>query len=163
MSKAGDVPWEVVRSWMVAIFWPEYWQSCPWRCCFYRSNHGRNFVVKCGGGSLPVACRGLVMPGATAWLYVPLASSTIKQWLVVVIVTGCALSCCFCDVTIRRHIDASKQTFWRFVNKICILFYTHYPYLLLYNLCSKLGDRSKTQHSTLWHSSALLQKYQAAP
>ena len=36
----------------------------------------------------PVACRGLVMPGATAWLDAPLPNSSIEQWRMVVIVTG---------------------------------------------------------------------------
>jgi len=39
----------------------------------------------------PVACRGLVMPGATAWLDAPLPSSSIEQWRMVVIVTGYTL------------------------------------------------------------------------
>jgi len=41
----------------------------------------------------PVACRGLVMPGATAWLDAPLLNSSIEQWRrpMVVIVTGYTL------------------------------------------------------------------------
>jgi len=35
-----------------------------------------------------VACRGLVMPGATAWLDAPLPNSSIEQWRTIVIVTG---------------------------------------------------------------------------
>jgi len=38
-----------------------------------------------------VACRGLVLPGATACLDVPLPSSSIEQWRVVVIVIGYTL------------------------------------------------------------------------
>ena len=34
-----------------------------------------------------MVCRSLVMPGATAWLYVPLPKSSIEQWRIVVIVT----------------------------------------------------------------------------
>jgi len=37
---------------------------------------------------LPVACRGLVMSGATAWLYAPLTNAGVEQWRMVVIVTG---------------------------------------------------------------------------
>ena len=46
----------------------------------------------CGNGvSTPVACRGLAMPGATAWLDAPLPSSSIEQWRMVVIVIGYTL------------------------------------------------------------------------
>jgi len=38
-------------------------------------------------GTNAVACRGLVMPGATARLYAPLPSSGIEQWRMVVVVT----------------------------------------------------------------------------
>jgi len=41
--------------------------------------------------SYPVACRGLVMPGATAWLNAPLPNSNIGQWRMVVIVNGYTL------------------------------------------------------------------------
>ena len=30
-----------------------------------------------------VACRGLVMPGATAWLYAPFPNSNIEPWRIV--------------------------------------------------------------------------------
>jgi len=36
----------------------------------------------------PVACRGLVMPGASASLDAPLPNCSIEQWRMVVIVTG---------------------------------------------------------------------------
>ena len=39
------------------------------------------------GEGLTVACRSLVMPGATAWLDAPLSKSSIEQWRMVVIVT----------------------------------------------------------------------------
>ena len=39
-----------------------------------------------------MACRGLVMPGASAWLDAPLPNSSVEQWRVVVIVTGYTLS-----------------------------------------------------------------------
>jgi len=41
----------------------------------------------------PVACRGLVMPGATAWLDASLPNSSIEQWRtpMVAIVTGYTL------------------------------------------------------------------------
>ena len=35
-----------------------------------------------------VACRGVAMPGATAWLDAPLPNSSIEQWRLVIIVTG---------------------------------------------------------------------------
>ena len=35
-----------------------------------------------------VACRGLVMSGASAWLYASQPNSSIDQWRMVVIVTG---------------------------------------------------------------------------
>jgi len=38
-----------------------------------------------------VACRDLLMPGATAWLDAPLPNSSIEQWRMAVIVTGCTL------------------------------------------------------------------------
>ena len=38
-----------------------------------------------------VACRGLVIPVATAWLDAPLPNSSIEQWRMVVIVTGYTL------------------------------------------------------------------------
>ena len=38
-----------------------------------------------------VACKGLVMPGATAWLEALLPNSSIEQWRMVVIVTGYTL------------------------------------------------------------------------
>jgi len=38
-----------------------------------------------------VACRGLVMPGATACLDAPLPNFSIEQWHMVVIVTGYTL------------------------------------------------------------------------
>jgi len=34
--------------------------------------------------------RGLVMHGATACLYAPLQNSSIEQWRVMVIITGCS-------------------------------------------------------------------------
>jgi len=37
---------------------------------------------------LPMACRGLVMPGATARLNAPLTNASVEQWRVVVFVTG---------------------------------------------------------------------------
>ena len=37
---------------------------------------------------LTVACRGLLVPGATAWLDSPLPNPSIEQWRMVVIVTG---------------------------------------------------------------------------
>ena len=37
---------------------------------------------------LPVACRGLLMPGASAWLYAPLPNASVGQWHMVVFVTG---------------------------------------------------------------------------
>jgi len=37
---------------------------------------------------LSVACRGLVMPGATAWLYFPLTNASAEQWRMVVFGTG---------------------------------------------------------------------------
>ena len=40
---------------------------------------------------IPVACKGLVMPGATAWLDAPLQNSGIEQWRMVVIVSGYTL------------------------------------------------------------------------
>jgi len=36
-----------------------------------------------------VACRGLVMPGATAWSDAPLPNFSIQQWRMVVMFTGC--------------------------------------------------------------------------
>ena len=39
----------------------------------------------------PVACRGLAMPGATAWLDATLQNSGIEQWRMVVIVSGYTL------------------------------------------------------------------------
>ena len=36
----------------------------------------------------PEACRGLVMPGATAWLNAPLPNSSIEHWRMVIIVSG---------------------------------------------------------------------------
>ena len=39
----------------------------------------------------PVACRGLVMPGATTWLDAPRPNSSFDQWRMVVIVTGYTL------------------------------------------------------------------------
>ena len=53
-----------------------------------------------------VACRGLVMTGATAWLYATLPNSSIEQWRMLVIVTGYTV----CDVTIWRHIHVCKPT-----------------------------------------------------
>ena len=43
------------------------------------------------GSFSPVACRGLMMPGTTAWLDAPLPNSSIEQWRLVVIVTGYTL------------------------------------------------------------------------
>ena len=57
----------------------------PWPC--HRSI--KNFAAI--SDILSVACRGLVMPGATAWLDVPLPNSGIEQWRMVVIVTGYTL------------------------------------------------------------------------
>ena len=65
----------------------------------------RHWIVRCGrdtsfpwlsallqkGQILPVACRGLVIPGVTAWLYAPPPNSSIEQWRMVVIVTGYTL------------------------------------------------------------------------
>ena len=42
-------------------------------------------------GHAPVACRGLAMPGAAAWLDSPLPNSSIEHWRTVVIVTGYTL------------------------------------------------------------------------
>jgi len=39
-----------------------------------------------------VACSGLVLPGATSWLYAPQPNSSIEKWRVVVIVIGYTLS-----------------------------------------------------------------------
>jgi len=53
------------------------------------------------------ACRGLVMPGATAWVYDPLPNSSIEQdvwWSVLLDIY---------DVTKWRHIHVCKPLFWR--------------------------------------------------
>ena len=56
-----------------------------------------------------MACRGLVMPGATSWLYTPYQILVLTSgvwwpllWIYAV-----------CDVAIRCHINACKPTFWR--------------------------------------------------
>jgi len=73
------------------------------------------------------------------------------------------LECAVCDVTIWRHIDVSKPTFWRSL----LTKYAYSSTRALLILCvialninyqrSKLGFRRKI-HSTLPHSSSQLQK-----
>ena len=78
-----------------------------------------------------VACRGLVKPGATSWLYAPLPNSRREQRRMVVIVTAYTLF-------VTSHYDViftfANQCFGKFVDKACILFYTHSPYSLLYSV-----------------------------
>ena len=65
----------------------------------------------------PVACRGLVMPGAIAWLDAPLLNSSIEQWCMVVIVTEYTLLLTSqCDVIFgfATHVLA------KFVDTTCI-------------------------------------------
>jgi len=101
-----------------------------------------------------VACRGLVTPGATAWLDAPVKF----QYWAVAYGSHCYWIYAVCNVTIWRHIHVCKPTFWR----------TQHAYYstrtLLTRCCtichcnerkyqrSKLGGRSKTQHSTLRQS-----------
>jgi len=77
------------------------------------------------------------------------------------------LVCAVCDVTVWRHIHVSKPTFWRSLLTEYAYFSASTPLIscvIALNINyqrSKLGYRRKI-HSTLRHSSSLLQKYQAA-
>jgi len=62
-------------------------------------------IDRCMMHIAPVACRGLVMPGATAWLDAPLPNASIEQWRLVVIVTGYMLF-------VMLYSDL-QPTFWR--------------------------------------------------
>jgi len=78
-----------------------------------------------------VACRGLVMPRATYWLYAPLPNSNIKQWRMVVILTGYTL---FATSQYDVMLTFANYRFPKFVGTECILFYTQSPHSLLYNV-----------------------------
>ena len=94
---------------------------------FSWKDHGRNFVVKCGGQFSVKSMKSL---------------GRCRQWHTQNIFMGGVhslaygghlyLVCVVCDVTIWRHIDFSKPTFLaKFVDIICMLFYdTHFPYVL---------------------------------
>ena len=61
-----------------------------------------------------VACRDLVMPEATAWLYAPLPNSSIEQWRMVVIVHWYALFVTSqYDVTFTFAYQRSGEVCWR--------------------------------------------------
>ena len=77
-----------------------------------------------------VACRGLVMPGATAWLDA-LPNYSIEQWRMVVIVTGYTL---FVTSPYDVIFTFLSQLLAKYVDTTCILYYTHSPYSLLYNV-----------------------------
>jgi len=78
-----------------------------------------------------VACRCLVMPGATASLYAPYQIPILSNgvcWLI--IATEYTLF-------VTSHYDLiftfPNQLIAKFIDTTCILFYTHSPYSLLYN------------------------------
>ena len=86
------------------------WRSdeCVLLPCF--NIHPDIFVVT-------VACRGLMMSGATAWLDAPLPNSSIEQWRMVVIVTG--ISCLWRhNMTSYSHLQTNVLA--KFVDTICI-------------------------------------------
>jgi len=78
-----------------------------------------------------VACKGLVMPGATCLIVCPLPNPSIEQWRMVVIVTGYTLFVTSQYDEISMFLSQRLATH---VDTTCILCYTHSPYSLLYNV-----------------------------
>ena len=101
-----------------------------------------------------VACRCLVIPEATAWLYAPLPNFSIEQWRMMVIVAGYTL-----------FVTSQYDIIFTFANQRSGEVYWHIMHIILHTLSflvvvqcvtvmninyyqrSNLGDRSKTQHS----------------
>jgi len=79
-----------------------------------------------GGVSGAVAYRGLVMPGATCLIVWPLIKSSIEQWRR----WWLLLDICY----LWRHNMTSYSRLPKRVDTTCLLYYTHSPYSLLYNL-----------------------------
>ena len=71
--------------------------------------------VTCNGS---VACRGLVMPGATAWLDAPLPNSSIEQWRMVVIVTGYMMFVTSQSMT--SYLRLQTNVLAKFVDTTCL-------------------------------------------
>jgi len=71
------------------------------------------------------------MHGATACLYYPLQNSSIEQWLVVVIITVYRRLCCH---SISLYSRLQTNVLAKFVDTVCILFYTHAPHLILFDV-----------------------------
>jgi len=71
------------------------------------------------------------MPGATCLIVRPLPNSSIEQWPMVVIVTGYTL---FVTSPYDVIFTFLSQRLAKYVDTTCILYYTHSPYSLLYNV-----------------------------
>jgi len=103
--------------------------------------------------SWSVSCRNLVIPGATAWLCASLPNYSIEQWRMTVIVTGYTL-----------FVMSQYNAIFTFANQRFAEVCWHILHIILHALSSlvvqcvtvmnisyqrsKLGDRSKTQHSS---------------
>ena len=72
------IPIGIISKISLSIFQTSFPLSCLW----WKRQWSRYWSV---------ACRGLVIPGATAWLDAPLPNYGIEQWRMVVIVTGYTL------------------------------------------------------------------------
>jgi len=67
-----------------------------------------------------VACRGLVMPGATAWLDTPLPNSSIEQWRKPMVVILPNIRCLWRhDMTSNSRLQTNVLV--KFVDTTCIL------------------------------------------
>jgi len=92
-----------------------FFEIIEWELCLYHA----------------VACRDLVMPGATAWLYAPyqiLVLSSGIQWSLLL-----DIRCLWRhNMTSCSRLRTNVMT--KFVDTTCVLFYTHSPYSLLHNV-----------------------------
>jgi len=115
-------------------------------------------------------CRGMVMPGETAWLYLPYQIPVLSSGLLWSLLLD--IRCLWYDITAWCFIFANQRFCDVCWHNMHIM--TQHAYYTLHTRnctmchcneheyqCSKSGHRSKTQHSMLRQSSPQLQEYPA--
>ena len=122
----------------------------------------RHWIVRCGrdtsfpwlsallqkGQILPVACRGLVIPGVTAWLYAPLQILVLNSgvwWSLLLDIRW------WWRHSMTSYSRLQTNVLAKFVDATCILFYTYSPCSLLYNVslwCTQLISAPSSKHRT---------------